>query len=272
MATTIDELQHDIDEAISSGFRGRLLDRGQARAMIWKDGVLPPNAPEFSPMLSYDLLSYGYSLLGMGMRLRELEGNPDICRAAFEKAASSIQDVVEKGNSSDSTSGFHNVLAASAYHLAGYSAKAYSLINKNLQEGKISPVEKALCFLILREFNQLETDIWEWKLSGIASDGNLADILEQELDSLSNKIDGDVQLEDFGLESVELPVVDLAITDKYYSALSLFFMAHELGEKKFIEQSLGILQTSLSICTELNLVPHWWIHRITIHLLPPVSG
>ena len=70
MASTIEELESDITQAISPGFRGRLLDRGQARSMIWKDGVLPPDAPGFSPELSYDLLSYGYSLLGMGLRLQ----------------------------------------------------------------------------------------------------------------------------------------------------------------------------------------------------------
>ena len=63
MASTIEELEADIAEAISAGFRGRLLDRGQARSMIWKDGLLPPESPAFSANLSYDLLSYGYSLL-----------------------------------------------------------------------------------------------------------------------------------------------------------------------------------------------------------------
>ena len=73
---TIESIQADIDEAAAPGFRGRLISRGQARAMIWRDGVLPPNAPGFSPRLSYDLHSYGYSLLELGLRLRELGGDP----------------------------------------------------------------------------------------------------------------------------------------------------------------------------------------------------
>ena len=85
MASTIEDLESAINQAIAPGFRGRLLDRGQARSMIWKDGVLPPNAPRFSPDLSYDLLSYGYSLLGMGMRLREMDGTPEIYQAALKK-------------------------------------------------------------------------------------------------------------------------------------------------------------------------------------------
>lgn len=74
MASTIEAIEADIETASAPGFRGRLLARGQARAIIWRDGVLPPNAPGFSPLLSYDLQSYGYSLLGLGLRLRELGG------------------------------------------------------------------------------------------------------------------------------------------------------------------------------------------------------
>jgi hypothetical protein len=56
---TIESVQTDIDQAVTPGFRARLIARGQARAMIWRDGVLPPGAPSFSPQLSYDLHSYG---------------------------------------------------------------------------------------------------------------------------------------------------------------------------------------------------------------------
>ena len=49
MASTIEELELDVSQAILPGFRGRLLDRGQARSMIWKDGVLPPKCPRILP-------------------------------------------------------------------------------------------------------------------------------------------------------------------------------------------------------------------------------
>ena len=69
-----------MDEAATAGFRGRLIARGQARAMIWRDGVLPPGAPAFSPQLSFDLHSYAYGLLGLGLRLLELGGDPNQAR------------------------------------------------------------------------------------------------------------------------------------------------------------------------------------------------
>ncbi len=74
MPTTPDAITAAITDAAAAGFRGRLIARGQARAMIWRDGVLPPDAPAFSPQLSFDLHSYAYGLLGLGLRLLELDG------------------------------------------------------------------------------------------------------------------------------------------------------------------------------------------------------
>src|ERR1700722_3537298 len=64
---TVESIHADIDQAVTPGFRARLIARGQARAMIWRDRVLPPGTPGFSPQLSYDLHSYGYSLLELGL-------------------------------------------------------------------------------------------------------------------------------------------------------------------------------------------------------------
>jgi len=267
MASTIEELESDITEAISPGFRGRLLDRGQARSMIWKDGVLPPDAPGFSTELSYDLMSYGYSLISMGLRLREAGGNPEIYRAAFSKAASSIEDVIYKGDPDDVAHGFHNVLAASAYHLARYSAKAYSLLRGALNEGNISPIERGVCQLILRNLDLLDADIFEWKLNEYGSDENLANIIDQEIRGAEAVEDEDILSEDYSVESIELPIVDTAITDNYYSAMSLFLMALERGDDEFLNASIEILRVGLDISSELNMVPQWWLHRITVHIL-----
>ena len=67
MASTIEEIEEAIQQAVSTGFRGRLLERGLARSMIWSNGELPVGSPNFAERLSYDLLSYGYSLLSLGL-------------------------------------------------------------------------------------------------------------------------------------------------------------------------------------------------------------
>lgn len=83
---TLEEKQDRVIEATESGFRGSLLARGQARSMIWRGGVLPDDAPAFSPLLSYDLLSYAYALISDGLEIIEEEGDTEIARRAFEMA------------------------------------------------------------------------------------------------------------------------------------------------------------------------------------------
>jgi hypothetical protein len=118
MPTTPEAIAADIAEAATAGFRGRLIARGQARAIIWRDGVLPPDAPAFAPQLSYDLHSYGYALLNLGLRLRELGGDAAQARTAFEQAATALEAVIAKGNRQEADRDFHFIIAAASYHLA----------------------------------------------------------------------------------------------------------------------------------------------------------
>jgi len=68
MPTNPDSIVAAISDAIATGFRSRLIAQGQARAIIWREGVLPPGAPAFAPHLSFDLHGYAYGLLGLGLR------------------------------------------------------------------------------------------------------------------------------------------------------------------------------------------------------------
>lgn len=114
MPTTPEEIIADIAQATAAGFRGSLIARGQARAIIWRDGVLPPDSPNFDDRLSYDLNSYGYALLGLGLRLRELDGDATQARTAFEQAATAREAVVAKGDPNESNRNFHFVMAAAS--------------------------------------------------------------------------------------------------------------------------------------------------------------
>lgn len=267
MASTIEEIEELIKQAISPGFRGRLLERGLARSMIWDEGELPDGAPDFSEDLSYDLLSYGYSILSLALRLQELDGNADLCRAAFEKSAIAITDVIYNGNPNDQEKGFHKVLAASAYHLGRFSAKAFSLIQHSIEGENLSPMEQMLSFLILRKFDRLETMISEWKAKGLGSDEILAEKLDTEIDLLSDRANTGENIEDLGIVSIELSVVDLALTDNYYSAIFKFLFALETGNQGLLNNAISQIDNSMSISVELNMLPQWWILRTTKYLL-----
>jgi superfamily II DNA/RNA helicase len=263
MATTIEGIEADIEAATAPGFRGRLLARGQARAIIWRDGVLPPEAPGFSPLLSYDLQSHGYSLLGLGLRLRELGGSPDRARIAFEQAATALEAVIAKGDPADTERHFHLVMAAAAYHLGRFSARAYSLLAGAQGDQNYSTMERMLVHLMLRSLDELAEDVFATRLAQENSDDALADSFEEHLEAIE---DDQPALEDDG-QSFLLDGVDLAIADNFAAALAIFLLALERGEAALIEAAMARLREGLAVCTELNLLPQWWAHRITIHLL-----
>lgn len=262
MPTTPETIAADIAEAATAGFRGRLIARGQARAIIWRDGVLPPDAPAFAPQLSYDLHSYAYALLGLGLRLRELDGDPAQARTAFEQAATALEAVMAKGNRQEVDRDFHFVMAAAAYHLAHLSARAYSLLAVAAADENFSPVERILALLMRRNFAVLRESVLGYRASGEGSDQRIAAGIQARLDQAEGAADAGEGANDFLFDGL-----DVALTDAFMSALSLFLLALERGERLLVEQALERLRLNLAICSEMNLLPQWWAHRVAIHLL-----
>ena len=262
MPTTPEAIAADIAEAATAGFRGRLIARGQARAIIWRDGALPPDAPAFAPQLSYDLHSYAYALLGLGLRLRELGGDAGQARTAFEQAATALEAVMAKGDRQEVDRDFHFVVAAAAYHLAHLSARAYSLLAIVETEENFSPVERALAQLMRRNFNALRSSVLDYRASGQGSDARIAAGIQAQLDQAEAVAAPPEDGSDFLFNGL-----DIALTDTFMAAMSLFLLALERGERPLIDQALERLRTSLAICSEMNMLPQWWAHRVAIHLL-----
>ena len=260
MPTTIDAIEADIVEATTAGFRHQLLARGQARAMIWRDGVLPPESPAFSPLLSYDLHSYGYALLGLGLRLRELDGNEARARQAFEQAGTALEAVMARGGRGDVDRDFHFVIAAASYHLARLSARAYSLLEIVRTEANFSPVERALAFLMVRDFAALERVALQYRSSAAGADTVIAQSINERVDSLGGTI-GE-QAEGFLFDQL-----DFALIDTFMAAMATYLQAVERGERPLVEAAIAQLDHGIAACADLNLVPQWWAFRIAKHLL-----
>lgn len=259
MATSPEEIAALIREATAPGFRSGLLAKGQARSMIWRDGDLPDDAPEFSNLLSYDLLSYAYGLMTQGLRLLDQEAEPEAATSAFENAASAIEAVIARGQASNDRD-FHRLVAGACYHLARYSARAYSLLHEGLSEANLSHPERALALLMLRDLDGLEALIAEDRLGEFASDDTLIGMLSDiEADEDAA---GDEEPEEklFG-------VVDIALSDHFMGALGVAMLAFERGERELLGTAIARLRVGQSSARELNLVPQWWCHRLTVHLL-----
>lgn len=262
MATTPEAIAADIAEAATAGFRGRLIARGQARAIIWRDGALPPDAPAFAPQLSYDLHSYAYALLGLGLRLRELGGDAAQARTAFEQAATALEAVMAKGDRQEADRDFHFVMAAAAYHLAHLSARAYSLLAIVEAGENFSPVERTLAQLMRRNFGALRTSVLDYRASGQGSDARIAAGIQARLDQAEAVVAPPDDGNDFLFDGL-----DIALTDAFMASMSLFLLALERGEQPLVEQALERLRVNLAICSEMNMLPQWWAHRVAIHLL-----
>ncbi|QIK81004.1 DEAD/DEAH box helicase [Lysobacter sp. HDW10] len=263
MPTTPEAIAANIAEATVAGFRGQLVARGQARAIIWRDGTLPLDAPDFAPQLSYDLHSYAYALLGLGLRLREVGGDQNEARAAFELAAASLEAVIAKGNRQESDRDFHFVMAAAAYHLAHLSARAYSLLAIVEADENFSLIERALAQLMLRNFAALRSSVLDYRTSGQGRDERIASEMQSHLE----QVEVAAEPPDAGGDDFLFDGLITALTDTFMAAMSLYLLALERGERELVDQALERLRVSLAICGEMNMLPQWWAHRVAIHLL-----
>ncbi len=257
----LEELHDAVVAATEPGFRGRLLARGQARSMIWRNGILPDGAPGFSPTLTYDLLSYGDALLSLAMRIREEHGDESLSRSAFEYSGEAIEAVVSKGDPDSPQRGFLRLLAASAFHLAHLSARAFSILVSSIHNGNLSATERALALLILRSLNELEAEITDWRLGGMASDERLIAELDAELEGIDEAAHEAEETEPV------LDALDTALTDTFFAGIGMYLVALQTGEQILMEAARGELRKGLEVASEVNLVPQWWCFRLAIHLI-----
>jgi hypothetical protein len=255
----LDELQENIRAATSPAFRDQLLARGQARSMIWRDGALPQGAPRFSPNLSYDLQSYAYALLSLALRCREEHGDEMLIRSAFEQSANALEAFIAKGDPNNPERGFHRLLAASAFHLGRFSARAFSLLSASVDDFNLSSIERALALFIRRSFDELERQILEWSQDYAASDDQLMALVSPVLET------PDAQASD--VDEALLTAVDRALTQNFLRGLGAFLLALECGENQLVGAAREELNRGFEVCKDLNLVPQWWCYRLAIHLL-----
>lgn len=245
---TIEELTAFLTTATLDGILGRLLYRGAAWSLMREEGVLPPNTPQVGTTIETDLAEHGFALLRGAMALRTQAGASELTSKAFERAANAFEALVRNGDPQTSDRGFRRTIAAAAYHLAGFSAVAYSLFNETAGDLNNSPGEMAIRHLILRDLNQLRTFVRDW-LDDEAHGG------EQIADAL--------QGEEFDVDEVLSTILNTTIC----RALAFFDFALETGEPEPIEGARALLATAISLADNAENVPMWWISNICLHLI-----
>lgn len=250
MSEALPELQKKLSLLIQTGFRGRLNARGAARAMVWRDGVMPVDGPPLGERLTEELLSYGFGLLGVALRARDLGEESDSLSRAFELAAESLESVVRNGSSLDEGRGFYRVVASASYHLGKFSARAYSLASQELDQQNLSIIERALSLLILRKIEDLNCLL----LREIGDPKNSDETILKRLDDFEDQFNSDDAL----LTSV---------TDNYLRTLAMFVFAIRTNDGALFVHVKERLQEGELVCSEMAFVAVWWIYRLSRLLL-----
>ncbi|MCU0999281.1 DEAD/DEAH box helicase [Stenotrophomonas maltophilia] len=245
---TTEELTAFLRDITQDGYRGRLQARGQARALIRHEGNLPPDAPAFSEEIDSDLADYGLSVLRASLALRELGGDAETWRKGFLQAAGAFEALVQNGSPADASRGFYRTAGAASYHLANYSALAFSLLTQAQADQNRSPVEDALTLLIVRDLQGLGQRARAWLSSPANRDEGIArEAAEGALDP-----DG---------------IVSRVATSTMFRALVFFEFALQTGQESLVVEARNLLRRSISLTKAASAVSLWWILRITANLI-----
>lgn len=239
MAESADELSLRLQSAVEPGVRGRLLDKGLARGLIWRDGSVPEGAPEFPNSLSEDLLDYAHTVMALAVRLRALAPNMAVLERAFLVAGEAIEAAVHRGEDRHDR-GFHRVTAAVAFHLGRYAARAYSMLPDGAEAQNLSPTEAALVQLLRRRLDELHGAYSSWLLAPENADEAIAARL---------KLDADFDQAD---------AVSGILTGSFMRGIALFDHALTTGLATLANSSRARLTATADTARDLNAVSHWW--------------
>jgi hypothetical protein len=153
-------------------------------------------------------------------------GEPDLARAAFKVAAEALEAVVARGPA-ETERAFHRLVAAAAYHLGRYSARAYSLLHKGFAESNLSTIEISLAKLMLRDLDGLARDIANWFSSGVGSDDALIAALTQGVSSQAGGVEEDDEYSDDHL----LGALATALDGNFMAAMAAAVLSLERGDE-----------------------------------------
>jgi hypothetical protein len=248
MAETAAELSTRLKEAVAPGVRGRLLDKGLARGLIWRNGTVPEGAPEFSAELSEDLLDYAHAVMALALRLRATgRAEAGLLERAFLVAGEAIEAAVHRGEERIDR-GFHRVTAAVAFHLGGYAARAYSMLPA-ADALNLAPAEAALVQLLRRRLDELHQAFSGWLLNPENGDDQVAEKLKSD--------------DDFD----QTDAVHFVLTSSFMRGLALFDHALTTGDTEMADSARDRLFSTAEAARELHAVSHWWTATLAAHLV-----
>ena len=146
--------------------------------------------------------------------------------------------------------GFYTVVAAAAYHLGHFSARAFSLFPSQIEELNLSPAERALTLLMRRDLDALRAAVLDWAAAGQGFDEALAGKFQ----NAGDELDLDTALV-------------LTLNTLFHKALAIFDFALESGSNEAVRTALTLLDEGIATASQFDSVPFWWIYTIARHLI-----
>lgn len=303
-------LAAQLRRATEAGFRNRLLARGQAQSMIRRDGDLPDDSQPFSVYLDQDLLEYGYSLMSTALRILNLDGTElgpthetmtgddldieesdlsdahdsthadqlAVARNAFLQASYALEAATRNAEPNTPEIAFHRLIAGAASHLAGYAARAFSLVEASRTSGRLSPMELTLADLVTRDLGGIEERTSRLRSSPDVTDDALTAALSRSAygadedraeddesatsSDLSGSGDGEDQEElgDFG-------PITLLLSEHYLASVSASMFAIAFARSTLLAESIADLRLGEDACNDIAAAGPWWVFRLTRHII-----
>lgn len=245
---TADELIGFLGEMVQPDLWGQLLARGSAWSLMRQGGILPDGAPALGATIETDLAEHGFSVLRAALALREIGDETGAARAGFERAANAFEALVRNGDLTTAERGHYRTIAAASYHLASYSAIAYSLFADAPADLNTSPAEDAIALLILRDLSGLRRMAETWLRDERHTDAAISAALRE------GALDSD-------------DAIQVVLNTSVCRALAFFDFALQTGDGVFVDQARAILDLALDLAAEAASVPLWWIIRIARNLI-----
>lgn len=259
MALTNEQILDRLARLTAPGVRERLLARGLARSLIWRDGALPPEAPPFARTLSYDLQSHAFQILQLALSLTGQFRFQQIVLDSFRIAAEELEAVVRRGDPETQDRGFLTVVTAAAYQLGRLGARSYVVLPPNLETLPLSVAERLLALLLRREFGPINDVVVNWAESAKAGAEKVAAHIQNISDFQVVHEEGETG--DFS-DALDEGIAWM-LTDNYVRAIANLDISIRYNNPEIYEESKQKLSIGLSTAANARHVPLWWIYTLT---------
>ena len=261
-----EEIVAEIRKATEPAFWSTLTASIQNSSIVQQLSKAQDQVPSVSNQTSYDLNSYGYTLLGLGLHLLELNGDADQARIAFEGAANALEAAIPKDGSKRADIGFHCVVAAASFHFANHPVRASALL-QIVEKGKsFSQIERILIQLMHRNLIGFRAGVLEFNAAEEGSDDSIISSIEHRLSRVGEEADAVDESE----EDVLFAALDTALTGVFFEAMSLFLLALDSSKQQWLNDARAKLSNSITVCGKMNMLRQWWFHRIANRLLADI--